>query len=63
MRNKSELGTMVQQEDDGTYTAVVVMDGLTEDTAEEMAVTMREAISDYLERNGVRAVSVTDMAN
>lgn len=63
MRDKSELGTMVQQEDDGTYTAVAAMNGLTEDMAEEMAIIMREAISDYLERNGVHTISVKDMAN
>ena len=52
----TELGTMTQQEDDGTFTAIVAMTGLAEDLAEDTADIMQAAITQFFKENGLRSV-------
>ncbi len=58
MKDKnSKLGNMVQQEDDGTYTAVTVMSGFPdEEMAEAMSEIMIKAIERFLSQKGVNPV-------
>ncbi len=57
MTNKCELGTMIQEEDNGTYTAVIVMNNLDDESnAEAMCKVMAEAIEGYLSQRGVNPI-------
>ena len=57
MANKCELGTMTQKEDNGTYTAVIVMNNLDDESnAEAMCTVMAEAIEGYLSQRGVNPI-------
>ncbi len=57
MVQKSELGTCVQQEDNGTFTAAAVMLNFNdEEAAQAMSVVMVDAIHDYLNQSGVNPI-------
>lgn len=53
----TELGSMVQKEDNGTYTAIAAFTGLDDKyLAEELSNTMVEAINSFLNQRGVGLV-------
>lgn len=60
MDDTTELGSLVQKEDDGTYTALAVFTGLdNEELAEELSLTMVEAIQQYLCKHGVHSCKMS----
>jgi len=52
----TELSSMIQLEDDGTYTGIVAMTGLSEDLAEDTADIMYTAVTKFFKDNGLHSI-------
>lgn len=58
--NEIDIGTMVQEEEDGTYSAVLMATNFESlEDAEPMTLLMAEAVYSYLEKKGISEISQT----